>query len=76
MDLSFCPTKSTVIYQKSRSERILKRLSEFYSRNRRYKTHFFHFSIFSTKPNQQNEFKFLEIKAIYNLHHHDFSPKD
>ena len=54
---------------------ILKRLSQFYSRNRwSYKTHFFHFSIFFSKTNQQNKFKFLQIIAIYNLHYHDFSP--
>ena len=57
-------------------QRILKRLSEFYFRNRStYKTNFFHFFIFSSKTNQQNEFKFLQIKAIYTLHYHDFSQK-
>ena len=58
-------------------EGILKRLSQFYSRNRwTCKTHFFHFSIFSSKTNQQNELKFLQIIAIYHLHYHDFSPKN
>ena len=52
------------------------RLSEFYSRNRwTYKTHFFHFSIFCLKTNQQNELKFLQFVAIYILHYHDFSQK-
>ena len=55
----------------------MKRLSQFYSRNRwTYKTDFFHFSIFSSKTNQKNELKFLQIIAIYILRYHDFSPKN
>ena len=55
---------------------ILKRLRQFYSRNRwTYKTHFFHFLIFYSKTNQQNEFKFVQIIAIYILHYHDFCQK-
>ena len=33
-------------------------------------------SIFYLKTNQQNEFKFLKIIAIYILHYHDFSRKN
>ena len=61
MDQSFCPTIQNLPLQG-----ILKRLSQFYSRNRwTYKTHFFHLFIFSSKFNYQNEFKFLQIKAIW-----------
>ena len=46
---------------------ILKRLSQFYSRNRwTYKTHFFHFSFyFVSKTSLKNVFKFLQIIASY-----------
>ena len=58
-------------------EGILERLSQLYSRNRwTYKTHSFHFSLFSSETNQQNKFQFLQIKAIYILHYHDFSQKN
>ena len=56
---------------------ISKRLSQFYSRNRStYKTHFFHFSNFFSKNNQQNGLKFSQIIAIYILHYRDFSPQN
>ena len=43
----------------------MKRLSQFYSHNRwTYKTHYFHFSIFFSKTNQQNEFKYFCIIMI------------
>ena len=37
---------------------------------------FFHFPIFFTKTNQQNELKFLQIIAIYILDFHNFFPKN
>ena len=37
---------------------------------------FFIFQFFHQKTNQQNELKTLQIKAIYTLHYHDFSPFD
>ena len=58
-------------------QRILKRLNQFYSRNRwTYKTRFFNFLIFFSKTNQKNGTKFSQIIAIYILHYHDFSPKN
>ena len=57
-------------------EEILKRLSQFYSRNRwTYKTRFFIFFIFLSKTNLKNVFKFLQIIAIYIMHYRDFSRK-
>ena len=72
MDQSNCPKNLIESYPRSTSIRNF----EFYSRNRwTYKTHFFHFLIFLSKTNQQNELKFLQIIAIYILHYHEFFKK-
>ena len=56
-------------------EDFLKRLRQFYSRNRwTYKTRFIKFFIFFlSKTNPKNVFKFLKIVAIYIMHYRDSS---
>ena len=77
MDRSCSPKNSAEAIQNLPLGEILKRLSQFYSRNcSTYKTHFLHFSIFVSKNNQQNGLKFSQIIAIYILHYRDFSPKN
>ena len=58
-------------------EGILKRLSQFFFRNRwTYKTRSFIFHFFLSETNLKNVFKFFKIIAIYIMHYRDFSRKN